>query len=46
MLGGPASEHERWESAIKQLLRLALIEPYGDKVFCVTPEGYQTADAH
>src|SRR5438445_10839060 len=44
ILGGP-DEQERWESAIKELLRLGLIEPQGDKVFCVTPEGYQAADA-
>ena len=45
MLGGPAREQERWESAIQQLLRLGLIEPQGDKVLCSTHEGYETADA-
>ena len=45
MLGGPAREQERWESAILQLLRLGLIESCGDKVLCITTEGYETADA-
>ena len=45
MLGGPAREQERWESAIQQLLRLGLIESQSDKVLRITHEGYQTADA-
>ncbi len=45
MLGGPPREQERWESAVQQLLRLGLVEPQGDKVLCITPEGYQAADA-
>jgi hypothetical protein len=45
MLGGPAREQERWESAIQQLVRLGLIEAQGDKVLCITHEGYETADA-
>ena len=45
MLGGPAREQERWESALQQLVRLGLIAPHGDKVLCLTHEGYEAADA-
>ena len=36
----------RWESAIRHLLRLGLIESGGDwdQVFCVTQGGHQVAD--
>ena len=41
---GIPDEQARWESAVRQLLGVGLIEPQGDRVFCITPEGYQAAD--
>jgi len=45
ILGGPAAEVERWESARQELLRLGLIESHGDKVHSITPEGYEAVAA-
>lgn len=41
---GTAIEQARWETAIQQLLRFGLIEPGGDRVFCITLGGSHVAD--
>ena len=41
---GTPIEQARWESAIQQLLRLGLIEPGSDRVFCITQSGSRVAD--
>ena len=41
--GSPA-EQARWESGVRQLLALGLIEPAGNRVLCISLEGYQAAD--
>ena len=41
--GSPA-EQARSESGVRQLLALGLIEPQGNRVFCISLEGYQAAD--
>lgn len=44
---GSPREQAWWDGGIGQLSRLGLIEPQGDRgqVYCITPEGYQAADA-
>ena len=37
-------DQARWESGVRQLLGVGLIEPQGNRVFCITPEGYEAAD--
>jgi hypothetical protein len=37
-------DQARWESGVRQLLAVALVEPAGNRVFCITHEGYQAAD--
>jgi hypothetical protein len=38
-------EQARWENGARQLLGVGLIDPHGgDKVFCITREGYRAAD--
>ncbi len=41
---GSPGEQARWESGVRQLLAVALVEPAGNRVLCITPEGYQAAD--
>ena len=43
---GTPGEQARWESGIRQLVGFGLIKPQGvtRQVFCITDEGYQTAD--
>ena len=41
---GTSGERARWESAVQQLSRFGLIEPGGDRVFCITQGGSQVAD--
>lgn len=43
---GTPGEQARWESGIRQLVGFGLITPEGMRrqVFCITDEGYQTAD--
>ena len=41
--GSPA-EQARWESGVRQLLAVGLVEPQGNRVFCISPEGYQAAE--
>ena len=41
---GSPDEQARWQSGVRQLLAVGLIEPQGNRVFCITPEGYETAD--
>jgi hypothetical protein len=41
---GSPDEQARCESGVRQLLAFGLIEPQGNRVFCVTSEGYEAAD--
>ena len=41
---GSRDEQARWESGVRQLLGAGLVEPQGNRVFCITAEGYQAAD--
>jgi hypothetical protein len=41
---GSPDEQARRESGVRQLLAVGLVEPQGNRVFCITPEGYQAAD--
>ena len=41
---GSPDKQAQWENGVRQLLGVGLIEPQGDRVFCITPEGYQAAD--
>jgi hypothetical protein len=43
---GTPGEQARWESGLRQLVGLGLVEPQGvtRQVFGITDEGYQTAD--
>ena len=41
---GSPDQQARWQNGVRQLLGAGLIEPQGNRVFCITPEGYQTAD--
>jgi hypothetical protein len=43
-MGAPPAAQAQWENGVRQLLGVGLIEPQGDRVFCITPEGYQAAD--
>jgi hypothetical protein len=41
---GSPDEQARWESGVRQLLAVGLIEPQGNRVFCIAPDGYEAAD--
>ena len=41
---GSPDEQARWESGVRQLLAVGLVEPQGNRVFCITPDGRQAAD--
>ncbi len=41
---GSPDEQVRWESGVRQLLAVGLIEPQGNRVLCITSEGYEAAD--
>lgn len=41
---GSPDEQARWERGARQLLAFGLVEPHGDRVFCITPEGHVAAD--
>jgi hypothetical protein len=41
---GSRDEQARWESGVRQLLAVGLVEPQGNRIFFITPEGYEAAD--
>ena len=41
---GSRDEQARWEGGVRQFLGAGLVEPQGNRVFCITAEGYQAAD--
>jgi hypothetical protein len=41
---GSPDDQARWESGARQLVAVGLVEAQGNRVFCITPEGYEAAD--
>lgn len=40
---GTAHEQARWESAVRELASLGLVEPQGHRVYCMTNQAYEAA---